>query len=110
MFELPSSPDGGTVYAGGDATLVSCSVQGRQVSSLAREVSALDVTPDGRSLVVLSGGKLLLIDPSTWRIERTLVSSAAVTAFALSPDANRIAIGHDDGSVEVHALSALVSR
>jgi WD40 repeat protein len=103
------SPDGATVYAGG-TELVACSLTTRVSFSVDLHVSALDVTPDGRSLVVLNGPSILLVDAETLTVVRTIRSSEHVTAFALSPEADRIAIGHEDGSVEVRSLTAFVAR
>jgi eukaryotic-like serine/threonine-protein kinase len=61
--------------------------------------------PDGKSLVSGNGGEMKFWDLATGQ-EKTALARQGGRALSVSPDGSRLALGQEDGSVEVYHLSS----
>ena len=65
-------------------------------------VSQVVFSPDGQSLATLSGKhKIDILDANTLEEEQSIVVAGSVTTIAFSPDTNLIAMGLDNGEVQI---------
>jgi WD40 repeat protein len=106
------SPDGLTVYGGGERSLVAWDVEKRVVRWTApATVDHLEATADGRFVVALGAGVLRVFDAASGKpVGGPPGSKGDATAVALSPRGERVAIGHADGSVEIEEQDVFLAR
>lgn len=101
-------------WAGGDYFLPLGSEGGAQVGRVGRDgavlaksetmsLSALALSPDGRSLAVAGlEGRVALLAADTLEVQKRLhVSAARVTCLAWHPSGSRLAVGNADGEVSL---------
>jgi WD40 repeat protein len=72
-------------------------------------VRAIAFSPDGQ-FVASGGGKLQVWQVPTKKLVRTFRTARNVNVLAFSRDGSRIAIGLDDGTVEIQDIAALEPR
>ena len=61
----------------------------------------------GPGLWAVGGGTLYQLDPRTGRVRFTAPTSETPTALAISPDGRMLAIGHEDGTIQVKPIENL---
>ena len=68
----------------------------------AAQFDAIGFSPDGSMLASVDGDSLAIRDPLNGRLRRSIhLRKGRIDSLAFSPNGDRIAIGYDDGGVEV---------
>jgi WD40 repeat protein len=102
-------PTGSYVLTVSDKDAVSLwpATGGPSSRALAADASFGRFAPNGDALVVTKSGAVELWDPASGRrVARFAVPEATITAAAVSPDAQRLAVGDAQGRLHVWRLSA----
>ena len=107
------SPDGSTIYSlneGGRLWIWDVRTGGLLDNHFAHRpyaVYGLALTEDGRRLATAGQDvRVLIWNTSTMETERSLPSTELASAIRFSPDGERIAIGHEDGSIRIWSAAA----
>lgn len=77
----------------------------RQFENLGGWVRSLAYTPDGRLVAVAAGDMVRLWNVTDGSLQLTIQDMEGVRALAISPDGVTLAVGLQDNSIQLHALS-----
>ncbi len=77
----------------------------RQLNDLGGWVRSVAFTPDGQQIAIAAGDAIRLWNKSDGTLQLTIEDLAGVRTLAISPDGTTLAIGLQDNSIQLRALS-----